>query len=89
MISTLGEFIITVTPTGEGDTMAVKVVCEKKREEINVKTAPYETPDQFGKRLRGILTALVNAEPRQSGEAPAKTPEPAKPWSDIKAAAKK
>ena len=83
-LSQLGEVLISVKPNGKGDLMDVRVVCSARKEDIRAVTAPFESVDQFVKRIKGMLTAMHQAEPRHT--APVNLPEADKPltWQEIK-----
>ena len=83
-LSQLGEVLISVKPNGKGDLMDVRVVCANRKEDIRAVTAPFESVDQFVKRIKGMLSAMYNAEPRNA--APVTLPEADKPttWQEIK-----
>lgn len=85
----LGEIVINVTPTGKGDLMAVKVVCQNRREELTAETAPFESVDNFCRRLKGMFTAIHQSLPRDPVKLPDEKLEPKKSWTEAKSEMKK
>jgi hypothetical protein len=86
-----GEMTIHITTTSDNpDILNVDIACETKKEVMHMRTAKDETIDQFTSRVRSMLRALSNAEPRvQPGEPVTKEDKKkVKTWEEQKNAMK-
>lgn len=88
-LATLGTIQISVTPLADNPSiMSVDVIAENRVDALAMKTNKDETVDQFTTRLKSMLRALLNAQPRNG--APVTSLEEQKPltWEEQKAALK-
>ena len=86
-----GEMQISITITSDNpDILNVDIACETKKDVMHMRTAKDETIDQFTSRVRSMLRALSNAEPRVApvGEPVAPDKKPPKTWEEQKKAMK-
>jgi hypothetical protein len=63
-LAALGALSIEVTPTQDKEIMHVDIGCETRKETMSMTTNKDETVDQFCLRMKSMLRALLNAEPR-------------------------
>lgn len=89
-MSALGQLSITVTPDSlNPEILSVDIGCEHRKDGVSMKTNKDETIDQFTGRVRSMLRALSNAEPRVADEVVTKDePKKAKTWEEQKKAMK-
>ena len=63
-LAALGRMSIEFTPTTDKEILNVDIGCETRKDTMSMTTNKDETVDQFCTRLRSMLRALLNAEPR-------------------------
>lgn len=64
-LASFGAVQISVTPTAENpEILNVDIGAEHRKEAMNMMTNKDETVDQFCQRIRSMMRALWNAEPR-------------------------
>jgi hypothetical protein len=63
-IAALGTFTIDVTPIDNSGLYHVDIGSEKRKDVVSMQTNPGETVDQFGMRIKSMLRALLNGEPK-------------------------
>ncbi len=64
-ISTFGNFQVLVSPSAENpEIMHVDLGAEHRKDVISMQTNKDETVDQFCMRLKSMMRALINGEPR-------------------------
>lgn len=64
-IAAFGQMTIEVSPSaGNIEILNVDIACEHRKDVMSMKTNKDETIDQFCGRVRSMLRALSNAEPR-------------------------
>lgn len=86
-MSSFGQLNITVTPESVNpEILSVDIACENRKDAMSMKTNKDETIDQFCSRIRSMLRALSNAEPRVlPGEVVTKEDQKkAKTWEEQK-----
>lgn len=90
-LSSLGQFSIEAVPATENpETFYVSLGAENRLEVINMVTNKDETVDQFCLRIKGMMRALMNSQPRNM--VPVTVPEDTKSaqtWDEQKEAMKK
>lgn len=79
-LASFGAVQISVTPTAENpEILNVDIGAEHRKEAMNMMTNKDETVDQFCQRIRSMMRALWNAEPRAVTHAiPAAAPKEVK-----------
>lgn len=89
-LAALGEMSINVTPTQNPEILNVDIGCENRKDVVSMQTNKDETVDQFCLRIRSMLRAMANGEPRIL---PAEQIKPSdhkdKTWIEQKATAKR
>ena len=63
-ISSLGGFNISVTPTVNAEIMAVDIIAQNRSDTVSMTTNKDETADQFAMRIKSMMRAMLNAQPR-------------------------
>jgi hypothetical protein len=63
-IAALGKFSIDITPVEHSGLYHVNIGSENRKEVVSMQTNIGETPDQFGMRIKSMLRALLNGEPK-------------------------
>lgn len=64
-ISAFGQLCIDITPTSiDPEILNVDIGAETRKETMSMTTNKDETIDQFCQRMKSMLRALANAEPR-------------------------
>lgn len=65
-LSSLGALQVSVTPHADNhQIMSVDIGCETRVEALHMETQKGETIDQFVMRVKSMLRALWNTEPRK------------------------
>jgi len=86
-MSTFGAMCIDVTPTADNpEILHVDIGAQNRKDTLSMQTNKDETIDQFCQRIRSMLRALANGEPRVPVEEPAPAPKPkkAQTWEEQK-----
>lgn len=91
-MAAFGSLSVEITPeSAHPEILNIDIGSEHRKDTISMKTNKDETIDQFCQRLRGMLRALANGEPRvlpAEQIAPGDQKQP-KTWEEQKASMKK
>lgn len=89
-IASFGQLSIEVTPTSANpEILSVDIGAQTRKEAMSMQTNKDETVDQFCQRVRSMLRALINSEPRVvEVDKKADAKEKAKTWEEQKAGMK-
>jgi hypothetical protein len=87
-MTSFGQLHIEVTPiAAQPEILSVDIAAENRKEPIHMRTNKDETIDQFTSRVRSMLRALANAEPREAADPVVAKDQPKpKTWEEQKKA---